>query len=254
MPLQRTIKILFYGNPTLVRFSCHIEFFVLQFSIDLCMLDYSKLFSITFFITLGGVIYKLVTNKHRILILWGNTAAGKTALLSRLNGEDVSEIYAHTQSMTKRNPDSFCVGKITIHPLVIDSPGDDLTSAMNSVSFFQRKRIIFVYVLAPVGDVSKGDTKNYEYIKEQLQQMKNVLSIHIKNKFLKKVRPKKVILYLNKADLIGNNEKEVQQLFARHISEAKSICGTIPLEIFIGSALKDADGKIKKFKNIIPNN
>lgn|GEM_PF-6782697 len=208
---------------------------------------------IVWFLITGGAIASIAKflrhkykNKDLVLILWGNRASGKTEMFNRLHRRASSSgiEYNPTKTLVPEKVKEPVIVQsdplIVAHLLAYDAGGNDLSSAVNAIKSrrFNRKKIVYIYMLSPVRE-NKGSIDK-EYVEQQLERLTTMLNIFLRVNDMASKKPKKVILFLNKADIMGKEaDVLLRKLFAPHIKEAENIDSKIKVEVVVGSASKD---------------
>jgi hypothetical protein len=205
---------------------------------------------------IAGKLYREIRLKRRIELLFaGDQAAGKTALCERLHNPGASRQYMEklppTEAMARhRAAQPFPVGKFEIFSRFFDTPGSKPSLAFKQKKAWFASRLL-VYVVAPSENPSQ-DCKSSEavaYRCRQLGYMKVFLEVMLLADLA--VKPKLLILFINKFDLLSELNPEDSQakervkavagMFSDHIKLFNLIAKQANLKpnLEFGSALED---------------
>ncbi len=191
-------------------------------------------------------IKKIVNRKKIDVIFFGEKNSGKTTLVKRLNKSHMTEAELSVESTSTKGQevlkiDRVAHGKKDIIPILYDNPGDDIgqmVDAINKYKFSKSENKIVVIVISnPYNNDANKQLTNLEVCRAEM-----FAKAVKESKSLKKV--KKVIVYINKCDLIYADEEQflrnkvqIDLIYRRTYNYYNKLC-LIADEVIFGSALK----------------
>ena len=203
-----------------------------------------------------GLIYFFYIRRRVRLLIIGQMSAGKTAVFSRLLDPHISadKILALEASKVKQKVkfrQHIQYAKFEIYPRLTDVPGSAFSTAWDELTRFRLvRRHALVLVLAPTmkNVRSNGPVFDQKYLAVQLGYVQSFMEGGLGARKTRK--PKVVILYLNKFDLVSDfpsgdsAAKAAEDKFLDQFREHKQSVelatkrAKIKLHVVIGSALK----------------
>jgi len=190
------------------------------------------------------------------LLIIGQMSAGKTAIFSRLLDPHISveKILALEQSKSKQKikfRQHVQYAKFEIYPRLTDVPGSAFSTAWDELTRFRFiRRHAIILVLAPTMKNVKSGSPIFDekYLAVQLGYVQSFMEGGLGARKTRK--PKVVILYLNKFDLVSDfpsgdsSAKEAEDKFLSRFREHQQSVelatkkAHIKLHIVVGSALR----------------
>lgn len=195
---------------------------------------------------LARIIYSFLKTKKRILFFGGANSTGKSTLSMYLINPDASKEDLLHQSPTLRLKKERIVRddmnrKLTLKARLLDTPGHELGYVIDKLSLTLFTRIFkkwytVIIMVAPTKSYENRNEMDQQYIQDQLNTITKLWIAVFKAKRI--IKPRSVILFINKMDLYDNKTKMISA-FSEHKKELEKICkeSKIPFEVISGSVL-----------------
>ena len=204
-----------------------------------------------------GLIYFFWIRRRVRLLIMGQISAGKTAIFSRLvdptiNSEKILKLQQTKAKQKVRFRRHIQYAKFEIYPRLTDVPGSAFSTAWDELTRFRFiRRHALILVLAPTMKNLKtetGEVFDDKYLAIQLGYVQSFMEGALGARKTRK--PKVVILYLNKFDLVSDfppgdslamkHENEFLNVFKEHQQsvELATKKAHIKLHVVVGSALR----------------
>lgn len=199
--------------------------------------------------TIFSLIVNILRRKRINIVFMGSVSSGKTTLIRRLVDPNINESklineITPTELANSIKGKRIAVGKKDIYPSWVDNPGNDLGAMIDDV--VGKGKVLFaknvgVYVLAPSPSYNSTNIINEYKAREITRALTTIKAI----KKAESIRtPEKIVLFINKMDLIYCDEND----FYRNIKKVKKSYMKdndydelieIVDEVIVGSALRN---------------
>lgn len=180
---------------------------------------------------LGRAIIRFLRTKKKIVFFGGANSAGKTTMSLYLINPDASREDLQNQEPTLKLKKERIIRddtnrRMTLKACLLDSPGHELRYIIDELSLTLRTRILrkkyaVIIIVAATKSFDKRNEIDRQYISDQLATISKLWSAVLGAKRI--VKPKNVILFINKLDLYDHKENMISE-FADHKRKLTQIC------------------------------